>query len=1104
MSDQAEIPSTGHETASPPPAGRAAVLGEARARLAAGDPASAIRLLEQICGQHGDLSQNYNNAVQALLAEGDPDSADLLLSALSEVFYYNPAFRLARGWLAYQRNDWALADRLWTPVMGLYPADGTRQIVWAELASQQQNWADAADRWALARSLCPDNPICYHGGARALFELHRFDEADALLEDALRRFPGEPVLHRTWAAVADFRDDRTGSAQRWSVARTRFPDDLDIVRHWLKAVRAAGRGQADEVAIGAALARFPDDLDFALAWTDLAIERKDWTEARRRAVAALAKFRDSLTAHRALATILRTLERWEEADAVLTEACRRFPGDRDLAIDHAMTAHNRRDASAAAARWSSLRSRFPDEITGFTFGALELRLSGRWDEADALLREARVRFPGDPQPMIDYARCASEAHNWSETRIRSAELRQHHPDSPAGYILGASGCLHLELFDEADQILAAAAARFPADRQILSEYLQSAQIRHDWPAVLKRAAALRSAFPDAADGYTAAIEAAFQTGERARIDEIMPLAIRHNAASATAMLAHARSAADDGDWANALDRFALVRDRHPEEIEAWTAEARALTALDRAVEADALLNKALARFPEDRDVALAWTDLAVDRKDWNEARRRAAAVLATFGDSLAAYQALATILRTLEDWDEADAVLTEACRRFPGEQALAVDHAMIAHIRRDGAASAARWSNLRSRFPGEIAGFTFGALELRLAGRWDEADALLREARDRFPGDPQPMIDYARCASDAENWPETRIRSADLRRHHPDSPAGYILGTSSCLHVGLFDEADQISTAAAARFPADRQILLDCVRAAKARRDWPAVLIRAVGLREAFPDEAEGYAAAIDAAFQTGDRARIDAIMALAIRHDAAGAQVLLAHARSAADDGDWAAALDRFALARDRHPEEVEAWTAEARALAALDRAHEADALLKAAAERFPQDAAIAAERGWLAWKRDDWPAAAALFAATRASFPDQPAGYLGGAAVLVSQNQHEAADELLQDGMRAVPGDVELAVEYARLWITSKRDIHSLWQEVFRRLGEIRDRFPDAPLPFELSIVYLLERGQIDTAHGLATAAIARFPNHFGVGFQHARVAEAPGESGEKDIMP
>src|SRR5580700_6139242 len=94
-------------------------------------------------------------------------------------------------------------------------------------------------------------------GAIALRELRRFDEADALLADAIARLPDRraPLIEHAWLASA--RRDWPEAARRWALVRERFPDAGEAYLRGAQAASASWQHAEAEALLAAAMDRFP-------------------------------------------------------------------------------------------------------------------------------------------------------------------------------------------------------------------------------------------------------------------------------------------------------------------------------------------------------------------------------------------------------------------------------------------------------------------------------------------------------------------------------------------------------------------------------------------------------------------------------------------------------------------------------------------------------------------------------------------------------------------------------------------------------------------------------------------------------------------------------
>ena len=191
------------------------------------------------------------------------------------------------------------------------------------------------------------------------------------------------------------------------------------------------------------------------------------------------------------------------------------------------------------------------------------------------------------------------------------------------------------------------------------------------------------------------------------------------------------------DWPEALRRAEIFAVRLPRSPGAWTARIDALRGLGREEEALALLRQALRRLPREPEILAAWAYEAVRRKDWAEVVRRFEPLRRRAPQRIDGYQVPADAL--IEDGrpDEAEALIAEGLQRQSEDWMMWQAAARTADRLGKHNESVLRWEAMRARFPAESAGFLHGAEALARADRGEEAAALIRQARDFFPGNKE-------------------------------------------------------------------------------------------------------------------------------------------------------------------------------------------------------------------------------------------------------------------------------------------------------------------------------------------------------------------------------
>ena len=209
---------------------------------------------------------------------------------------------------------------------------------------------------------------------------------------------------------------------------------------------------------------------------------------------------------------------------------------------------------------------------------------------------------------------------------------------------------------------------------------------------------------------------------------------------------HVANAVERSDWPEALRRADTFAARSPRSAYAWLARIDILRRAGREEEAVAALRKAVRRLPRAPEILLVWAREAARSQDWAEASRRFARMRRFGPDHVEGYHEAAEVLIKDGRPDEAAAVIAEGMGRLPEAWAIWQASGRAAERQGDYDEAVRRWEAMRVRFPGQPGGFLGGAETLALAGRREEAVALIRQARDFFPANKEIAEALARLA----------------------------------------------------------------------------------------------------------------------------------------------------------------------------------------------------------------------------------------------------------------------------------------------------------------------------------------------------------------------
>jgi tetratricopeptide (TPR) repeat protein len=345
-------------------------------------------------------------------------------------------------------------------------------------------------------------------------------------------------------------------------------------------------------------------------------------EAVRRWQAVRDELPDDPTGSIGLVTTLREAARFDVAESVAGAALEHFPEAPGLLVEHAFVAHMRQDWSTAASRWELARFHQPEHHVGYVLGAQCLRTSGQVDAAETLLHEAIERFPHLAAPLVEFAWTAHVRHDWPAAVQRWETVGARFPDEVARYTGSSQALLRLERFDEAEAQLAEAVTRFPNEPGPLHEYAGLAYRRRDWPEAIRRWERMREMHPQDPRSYQAGVSALRAAGQQQDAEELLTAAVARLPGHMAKLVEYASTVQVRLDWVMVARRCEEMRQAAPDNLQGYTAGARALQESQQFAAADALLEDAMQRFPNALEPFLDYAGVATRRGDWDVALRR--------------------------------------------------------------------------------------------------------------------------------------------------------------------------------------------------------------------------------------------------------------------------------------------------------------------------------------------------------------------------------------------------------------------------------------------------------------------------------------------------
>lgn len=336
-------------------------------------------------------------AAEMAVARGDREAALRICEHVRKVQPDTPSAYLLPVRVLHELQRFEEANSLIEAARPRFPAEGHIARLWAICAQRCGDLPNAIQRWQQVRKEFPTDSGAFTGEARCLMSAGRLDEADALVREAVRRFPNQKGPASESAVLAVRRRDWPEALLRWQRVAERFPGSMEAFLGITRSLCELQRHDEAEALLKARRMDFGVQPQPSIEYARLAERRRDWPEAAQRWAWVHEMFPQNFVAYVGLARAWLAQQRFDEAQALLEEAMAKFPEDAQVSVQYAEVAHRRRDWPEAVRRWEIVRQQLPEQPVGYRQGVAALIASGRKPEAVILESEMNRRFAAKPK-----------------------------------------------------------------------------------------------------------------------------------------------------------------------------------------------------------------------------------------------------------------------------------------------------------------------------------------------------------------------------------------------------------------------------------------------------------------------------------------------------------------------------------------------------------------------------------------------------------------------------------------------------------------------------------------------------------------------------------
>jgi tetratricopeptide (TPR) repeat protein len=312
------------------------------------------------------------------------------------------------------------------------------------------------------------------------------------------------------------------------------------------------------------------------------------------------------------------------------------------------------------------------------------------------------------------------------------------------------------------------------------------------------------------------------------------------------------------------------------------------------------------------------------------------------------------------------------------------------------------------------------------------------------------------------------------RDQEPDDPHGFLEEGKLLKRLGRRADAAELLDRGRERFPDNEWIAIEHAWLIQETGDYPMSLACWRVVHEKFPGNLSGYIGVGLALRRLGNFEAADDVYREALERFPPHEALYMEFAWSAEESRNSGESIRRWAKVRAHFPNLVLGYVRGGILLRDSRRYLEADATLRTAIDRFPDNAEAAIAYAWTAHVQRDWTEALKRWESVALKFPDFVDGRCAAAEVLMEMARFAEAANVLLPASRMFPENERVAVLAGRV-ATKRTDIH----ESLATWKDIHGRFPNNAEACRSHAGALADVGEVELAESLLLGCKQQHPD-------------------------
>ena len=406
-------------------------------KLSRFDEAEAV--FQQLIEKYPQLPYGYEGCARLTQGLGDWELALERWSEAIAKFPENVIFQVEKGNVLINLSQFDEAEAVFQQLIEKYPNEPSGYEGYARLNHNNADFKLALKRWSEAVVKFPENIVFQVEKGNALINLSRFDEAEAVFQQLIEKYPDRPSGYEGCARLAQSLGDWELALKRWSEAVVKFPGKSGFqVKKGNVLINLSRFDEADAV-FQQLIEKYPNRPSGYEGCAMVAHYLADWELALERWENAIAKLPDYFNFYLQKGDVLANLFRYEEAEIWWQKVIALYPDRHEGLFRSAALARRLGNRELALQTFERAIEKFPWLILAYCEAARELIAMGRFAEAEEKFLLALQRNPKDLTALLQGGILASQQGS-RELALERFEriIEYYHPQKAIdAYILAA-------------------------------------------------------------------------------------------------------------------------------------------------------------------------------------------------------------------------------------------------------------------------------------------------------------------------------------------------------------------------------------------------------------------------------------------------------------------------------------------------------------------------------------------------------------------------------------------------------------------------------------------------------------------------------------------